>query len=102
MLVAIPAIPAGATGEVRVSIEGLLELGADENERLVGHVLARRGLRALAVASGENYAFNDLDPGKYRMTFWYWRLGSLERSVNLQAGKATRLDEVLSVDRTVR
>ncbi len=98
----VPAISAGATGEIRVSIEGLLELGADEDERLVAPVLARRGLRALAVASGGNYAFNDLTPGEYRMTFWYWRLGSLERSVKLLAGKATRVDEVLSVDRTVR
>lgn len=98
----IAAIPAGATGEVRVRIEGLLELGTDEDERLVAPVLARGGLRALAVASGGSYAFNDLDPGKYRMTFWHWRLGSLERSVDLAAGTATRVDEVLSVDRTVR
>ena len=92
----------GAVGEVRVIIEGRLELGTDEDERLVAHVLARRGLRALSVTSGGNYAFNDLDPGDYRMTFWYWRLGSLERSVKLLAGHATRVDEVLSVDRTVR
>ncbi len=98
----IPVLPAGRTGMIRVTFEGLLELGMDENERLIAPVLARRGLRTSAVVSGGNYVFNDLEPGEYRMTFWYWRLGSLERSVKLVAGRPTRVDEVLAVDRTVR
>ncbi len=98
----IPVLPAGRTGMIRVAFEGLLELGVDENERLIAPVLARRGLRTSEVVSGGNYVFNDLEPGEYRMTFWYWRLGSLERSVKLVAGRPTRVDEVLAVDRTVR
>lgn len=97
-----PTIPAGGSGEIRVRIEGLLELGADEDDRPIAPVLARRGLRTSEVASGGSYVFNDLEPGAYRMIFWYWRLGSIERSVTLAAGRASRLDEVLSVDRTVR
>jgi hypothetical protein len=98
----IPVLPAGRAATIRVRLEGLLELGVDEDERLVAPVLARRGLRTSKVVSGGNYVFNNLEPGEYEMTFWYWRLGSLERSVKLVAGRASRVDEVLAVDRTVR
>jgi hypothetical protein len=98
----LSTIAPGAAAQVRVEIEGLLELGVDENDRVAVPVMSRRGLRSVRVESGGNYVFNRLAPGAYRMTFWYWRLGSVERSVKLAAGTATRVDEVLSVDRTVR
>ena len=98
----IGRIPAGGSSEVRVGIEGVLDLGTDEDEGLVAPVMARRGLRSTATASGKTYLLDDLNPGRYRMIFWYWRLGSIERSVKLPAGAAVRVDEVLSVDRTVR
>jgi hypothetical protein len=93
---------AGARGEITVSLEGLLEIAADERDDLIATVLSQRGMRVRRVTSGETYLFNNLTPGDYRMVFWYWRLGMLERSTSVKASKVTEVNEYLSVDRMFR
>lgn len=97
----IARIGPGATREVAVRVGGRLDLTTDEDQRLVSHLLVRRGLRSVDIASGESFAFRGLDPGTYNLVIWHWRVGKIERTVRLQPGRVSRVDEVLSVDRTV-
>ena len=95
-------LAAGASGEITISLEGLLEIAADERDDLIASVLSRRDMQVRRVTSGANYLFNNLTPGDYRMMFWYWRLGMLERQVSVKAGEVTEVNEYLSVDRMFR
>jgi hypothetical protein len=96
-----PLVP-GASGEIAIPMEGLLELAADERDDLIASVLSRRGMQTRRVTSGKYYTFNDLSPGNYQMLFWYWRLGLLERPVTIKMGEVTELNEYLSVDRLIK
>ncbi len=98
----LPPTAPGAVGEMKVEIAGDLELAADENERLVAALLVRPGLRSRRIASGDDYLFKDLDPGLYRLLFWYWRLGYLERDVAVEPDAEVRADATLSVDTIVK
>lgn len=92
-------LAADARREITVSLEGLLEIAADERDDLILTVLSRRSMRVRQVTSRETYLFNNLAPGDYRMVFWYWRLGMLEQPITVKAGEVTEVNEYLSVDR---
>jgi hypothetical protein len=94
----ISPLAPGASGEIPVPMEGLLEIAADERDDMVTAVLSRRGMQVRRVASGKYYSFADLPPGDYRLVFWYWRLGMLERRVLIEADKVAEVNEYLSVD----
>ena len=95
-------LAAGASGEITISLEGLLEIATDERDDLIASVLSRRGMQVRRVTNGAIYLFNNLTPGDYRMMFWYWRLGLLEQPVSVKAGEVTEVNEYLSVDRMFR
>ena len=86
---------------VQVKLTGHLELLSEEKDSWAVRILSRPGLISQRVASGENYVFEKLDPGSYTLIFWYWRLGSVEKQVNVTAGRNQRIDQVLSVDQVI-
>ncbi len=95
----IPPVAPGGNGELIVPMKGLLEIATDERDDLVSAVLSLPGMQVRRVASGKYYTFNDLTPGSYRLVFWYWRLGMLERPVSIKADTVLEVNEYLSVDR---
>jgi hypothetical protein len=97
-----PPIPPGQAGNLIVVLEGLLELGADEDDAITVSILSARNLVSQQVRSGGVYAFTGLDPGPYDVLFWYWRLGKLEHRVEVKSDTNHQIDETLSVDRVVR
>ncbi len=97
-----PVIAPGASGDLKIDMTGLLDLGADEDDSLTAAILSRQGLSARKVKSGATYEFRDMSPGTYDMMFWYWRLGTLNKTVKVEPGKSVRLDGTLSVDTIVR
>lgn len=98
---AFPPLSPGAEGAFTITLHGDLELGSEENERLVTSILSRKGLRGHRHSSGSAYAFERLTPGTYDVVFWFWRLGYIQRTVQVQAGTNLRLDEILSVDKII-
>jgi len=92
------AISPGSSGELNVTFTGGLELGADEDERLAGAILSLPGMTAKRVTSGQPYSFVGLDPGSYGLVFWHWRLGLMEKSVEVPLEKSIQVDATLSVD----
>jgi hypothetical protein len=97
-----PALRPGQTAELPVTLEGFLELGADEDDALVVNILSVKNLVSRQVRSGGLYEFTGLDPGTYDVLFWFWRLGKIERRVMVQSDTNYRIDETLSVDRIIR
>jgi hypothetical protein len=92
-------IKPGERSSLVVEIEGDLELGSDENEALQTTLLARKGLIAQQHASGDSYSFENLYPGNYKILFWFWRLGLVEKSINIKGGENIQLNQILSVDK---
>ncbi len=99
---AFPPLRPGAEGVFRIILEGDLELGSEDDERLVTSILSRKGLIGVRRHSAQSYAFERLAPGTYDLLFWYWRLGSIQHRVTVKASTNTRVDETLSVDRVIR
>ncbi len=95
-------INSGETRSFTVKIQGSLELGTDENERLKGIIFSQNGLRSKMVASGESYSFEKLEPGSYEMIFWFWRLGKIDRQIQIKPGQNTVVNETLSVNTVMR
>ncbi len=98
---AFPPIPAGGEERLTVKLEGLLELGSDEDDSLIVDLLSRKGLVGKRLSSGDSYAFENVDPGSYEVVFWHWRLGWIVHQVTAAAGESIKLDETLSVDRII-
>lgn len=92
-------IKPGERSVITIAQEGTLELGSDENEALMTTLFSRTGLMSQKHSSGETYSFEKLDPGQYKILFWYWRLGSIERNLVIKAGENIELNQVLSVDK---
>jgi len=101
-VIEFPAIESRQTRNLVVDLEGLLELGADEDDALTVSILSARNLVSQQVQSGGIYAFTGLDPGTYDLLFWFWRLGKLEHRLEVQSDTNHQIDETLSVDRIVR
>lgn len=97
----LPSISPGQESVIEVKLTGDLELLSEEKDAWSVRVLSRPGLLGQRVASGESYAFERLEPGSYAVVFWYWRLGSVEKQVNVMAGQNLRIDQVLSVDQVI-
>jgi hypothetical protein len=97
-----PALRPGQTAGLPVDLEGSLELGADEDDALVVNILSVKNLVSRQMSSGGLYEFTGLVPGTYDVLFWFWRLGKIERRVEVQSDTNYRIDETLSVDRIIR
>lgn len=94
-------ISAGETKSFIVQVQGNLELNTDENENLKVFILSEKGLMAQKLTSGESYAFENLEPGNYKMVFWFWRLGKVVRQIQIESGQKTMLNELLSVNSVI-
>jgi hypothetical protein len=92
-------IKSGESASLIVESEGDLELGSDENESLQATLLSRRGLVGQQHSSGDNYIFKNLQPGQYKILFWFWRLGLIEKNIVIKAGENIELNQILSVDK---
>ncbi len=101
-IIEFPELSEDASETVKVTLSGNLELGVDEDEDLIVPIVSAPGLRTQRVSSGSEYEFEDLNPGQYKVRFWYWRLGSLTHNVDLKPGARVKLDETLSVDRVFK
>jgi hypothetical protein len=97
----IPPLRPGEEGVYTVDLEGDLELGSDDNEQLLTSIISKKGLMGRRFSSGAPYSFELLEPGQYDLIFWYWRLGLIQRQVDIRAGKNVQVNETLSVDRMV-
>ena len=89
----------GERSVIEVEQEGSLELGSDENEAFITTLFSRVGLTSQIHSSGEDYLFENLDPGQYKILFWFWRLGFIEKNIIIKAGENIKLNQVLSVDK---
>lgn len=89
----------GERSVIEVKQEGNLELGSDENEALVTTLFSQAGLISQVHTSGDNYLFEKLEPGPYKILFWYWRLGFIEKNIIIKDGENIKLNQVLSVDK---
>ncbi|MGZ5051432.1 MAG: hypothetical protein ACXWF8_10930 [Methylobacter sp.] len=98
---AFPAVPAGAAADVKIDLEGDLELLSEDNDKLKTVVFSKKNMLAKRVASGGSYQFDNLEPGSYQLIFWYWRLGKIQQTVQVPAGDNVRVDKVLTVDSVV-
>jgi hypothetical protein len=96
-----PTLPAGAAATYKIELEGELELLSDDNAALKTAIFAKKNMLVKRVSSGENYQFDNLDPGSYQLIFWYWRLGKIEQTVQIQAEQNIRVDKVLTVDSVI-
>ena len=92
-------IKPGERSALKVGLEGDLELGSDENESLRTTLLSRRGLVGQQHSSGDQYSFSNLRPGQYKILFWFWRLGLVEKNIIIKAGENIKLNQILSVDK---
>ena len=95
-------IKPGERSVIIVQQEGELELGSDENESLMTTLLSRRGLVGQQHSSGDKYSVENLNPGQYKILFWFWRLGFVEKTIFIKAGENIELNQILSVDRILQ
>lgn len=96
-----PSISPGQESVIEVTLTGHLELLSEEKDSWSVRIFSQSGLKGQRVASGEQYSFEKLEPGNYTLIFWYWRLGSIEKQVNVTAGQNLHIDQVLSVDQVI-
>ena len=92
-------INTGERSSLVLEFEGDLELGSDENESMQTPLLSRKGLVGQQHSSGEQYVFENLNPGQYKILFWFWRLGLIEKNIIIKAGENIELNQILSVDK---
>ena len=97
-----PTMEPGSVSDLKVVLTGDLELGLDEDEEEMIRIAAGEGWRSRSAASRDAYEFSGLAAGDYMLRFWYWRLGTLDHSLKLQAGQGVEINEVLSVDRIIK
>jgi hypothetical protein len=97
-----PTIEPGSFEDLQVELTGDLELGLDEDEEEIIIIAAGKGWKSRRLTSGETFEFAGLGAGGYEITFWYWRLGSLEHKISLKTGQQLEVNEVLSVDRIIK
>ncbi len=92
----------GERSAITVQQEGELELGSDENESLMTILLSRKGLVGQQHSSGDKYKVENLNPGQYKILFWFWRLGFIEKTIFIEAGANIELNQILSVDKILQ
>ncbi len=95
-------IKPGERSMITVQQEGELELGSDENESLMTTLLSRRGLIGQQHSSGDKYSVENLNPGQYKILFWFWRLGYVEKTIIVKAGENIEVNQILSVDKILQ
>lgn len=98
---AFPPLAAGATANYKIELEGDLELLSENNEALKTVILSKKNMLTKRVSSGDNYQFDNLNPGSYQLIFWYWRLGKIKQTIQIQAEENIRVDKTLTVDAVI-
>lgn len=96
-----PSLAAGAVASYKVDLEGDLELLSEDNEALKTVILSKKNMLTQRVSSGDNFQFDNLDPGSYQLIFWYWRLGKIQQTVQVRAEENIQVDKVLTVDSVI-
>lgn len=96
-----PVLAPGATASYKIELEGDLELLSEDNERLKTAIFSQKNMLAKRVSSGDSYQFDNLDPGSHQLIFWYWRLGKIKQTVQIQAEENLRVDKILTVDSVI-
>ena len=96
-----PSLAAGAVASYKIELEGDLELLSEDNDALKTVLFTKKNMLTKRVASGDNYQFEYLEPGSYPLIFWYWRLGKIQQTVQIQAEQNTRVDKTLTVDNVI-
>lgn len=99
---AFPRLAAGATASYVIELEGDLELLSEDNEALKTAIFSKKNMRTQRVSSGGNYQFDNLDPGSYRLIFWYWRLGKIQQTIRILVEENLRVDKTLTVDSVIK
>lgn len=99
---AFPSLAAGATASFVVELEGDLELLSEDNEILKMAIFSKKNMLTQRVSSGGNYQFDNLDPGSYRLIFWYWRLGKIQQTIQIRTEENLRIDKTLTVDSVIK
>jgi len=74
---------------------------SEDNDALKTVVFAKKNMLTKRLASGDHYQFEHLEPGTYPLIFWYWRLGKIQQTVQIQAEQNTRVDKTLTVDNII-
>jgi hypothetical protein len=92
----------GERSVITVQQVGELELGSDENESLMTTLLSRKGLVGQQHSSGDKYSLGNLSPGQYKIIFWFWRLGFVEKTIYVKAGENIEINQILSVDKIMQ
>ncbi len=97
-----PGLAAGATANLVVELEGDLELLSEENDNLKVAIFSQKNMLTRRVSSGDFYQFDNLDPGSYRLIFWFWRLGKIQQTIQIRADENLRVDKTLTVDSVIK
>jgi len=95
---AIPDLKAGQSIDVRLTLEGDLELLSEDNHKLKSILFSKKNMLTKKFSSGQRYQFENLTPNHYQLIFWYWRLGKITQTIKIDAQKNTRVDKTLSVN----
>lgn len=98
---AFPSLAAGATASYRIDLAGDLALLSEDNEGLKTVLFSRKNMLTKRLSSGDSYQFDNLDPGSYQLIFWYWRLGKIQQTIQVQAEENVRIDKTLTVDSVI-
>lgn len=98
---AFPVLAAGAAADVKIDLEGDLELLSEDDDKLKTSIFSKQNMLTKRVASGGSYQFDNLEPGNYQLIFWYWRLGKIQQTVSVPKEDNIRVDKTLTVDSVV-
>lgn len=96
-----PTLAAGAAASYKIDLEGDLELLSEDDAALKTVLFAKKNMLTKRASSGDNYQFDNLDPGSYQLIFWYWRLGKIQQTVQIRAEENIRVDKTLTVDSVI-
>lgn len=93
-----PSLTSGSSANYPVQLEGSLELLSEDDTNLKASLFSRKNMAVKRLKNGEAYQFDNLNPGQYKLIFWYWRLGKIAQQIEVKAGETIRVDKTLSVD----
>jgi hypothetical protein len=96
-----PSLAVGATANYKIELEGDLELLSEDDEALKTVIFSKKNMLTKCVSSGDSYQFDNLNPGNYQLIFWFWRLGKMQQTIQIQMEENIRIDKILTVDSVI-
>lgn len=96
-----PSLAVGATANYKIELEGDLELLSEDDKALKTVIFSKKNMLTKRVSSGDSYQFDNLNPGNYQLIFWFWRLGKMQQTIQIQMEENIRVDKVLTVDSVI-